>query len=47
MQKLSSRLLEISKNVKNNDIIADVGSDHAFLPIYLLENKCVYQKVIY
>lgn len=41
MQKLSSRLLEISKNVKNNDIIADVGSDHAFLPIYLLENNII------
>ncbi len=36
---LSKRLLEISKYVDKNDSVLDVGCDHAYLSIYLKENK--------
>lgn len=39
--KLSPRLLYISSFISNDMIIADIGSDHGFLPYYLLENKII------
>ena len=35
---LSNRLAAIAKLIKNGDIIADIGTDHALLPVFLLEN---------
>lgn len=37
--KLKNRLLEISKLVKLNSIVIDVGCDHGLLSIYLTENN--------
>ncbi|MBE6148714.1 MAG: SAM-dependent methyltransferase [Firmicutes bacterium] len=42
---LSGRLLTIAKLVKPNASVLDVGTDHAYLPIYLKESK-VCKKVI-
>ena len=33
------RLETLSKNINLNEIVADIGTDHAFLAIYLFENK--------
>ena len=45
MVKLSKRLMAIANLVENTDILVDIGSDHALLPIYLAENNIV--KTIY
>lgn len=45
MIKLSKRLESISKHVDSNDLIADIGCDHALLDIYLAINKGV-KKII-
>lgn len=34
---LSKRLSEVAKFVRSDSIVADVGTDHAYLPIYLLK----------
>ena len=39
--KLSKRLSFIAGFIDNNMIIADIGSDHGYLPYYLLENKII------
>ena len=39
--KLSKRLSFIASFVDNHMIIADIGSDHGYLPYYLLENKII------
>ena len=39
--KLSKRLLSIASLVKPNDVIADIGCDHALLDIYLVKNKII------
>lgn len=31
--------MEISKLVEKNSIVADIGTDHGLLPVYLIENK--------
>lgn len=41
MSTLSNRLKEVSTLVKKNARVVDVGSDHAYLPIYLLEQGIV------
>ncbi|MBR4162522.1 MAG: SAM-dependent methyltransferase [Solobacterium sp.] len=35
---ISHRMIEIAKMVKTGMAVADIGTDHAFLPIYLVEN---------
>lgn len=45
MNKLSNRLKAIVKFVDKKDCIVDVGCDHGYLSIYLVENKLV-KKVI-
>ena len=45
MNKLSNRLKAIVKFVDQKDSIVDVGCDHGYLSIYLVENKLV-KKVI-
>lgn len=37
--QMKNRIIELSKRIKKNSVIADIGSDHAFLSIYLLKNK--------
>jgi len=36
---LSTRLLAIAEFIKDNSTIADIGTDHALLPIHLEQNK--------
>lgn len=40
---LSVRLSYIASFINSNMVIADIGSDHGFLPYYLLENKIIYK----
>lgn len=37
--KLSERLMTIANLVPNNSIVADIGTDHGYIPAYLIENK--------
>jgi len=39
--KLSKRLQTIADFVKKNSVVADIGTDHAHIPIYLIENKII------
>lgn len=42
--KLSKRLqllADLIKKYKQGDVLADIGTDHAYLPCYLVENKIV------
>lgn len=43
--KLSKRLLSIAELVPKNSIVADVGTDHGYIPAYLIENQ-ISKKVI-
>ncbi|WP_353096064.1 class I SAM-dependent methyltransferase [Tissierella praeacuta] len=43
--KLSERLLAIANLVPKNSIVADIGTDHGYIPTYLIENK-ISKKVI-
>ncbi len=43
--KLDNRLMAIANLVRNNKIFADIGTDHAYLPVYLVE-KGIIQKGI-
>lgn len=40
-QKLSKRLEKVASFVPRNAIVADIGSDHAYLPCYLVLNNLV------
>ncbi|WP_342252254.1 class I SAM-dependent methyltransferase [Spiroplasma endosymbiont of Amphibalanus improvisus] len=37
--KISKRLETIGKNINKNEIIADIGTDHALVPIFLFLNQ--------
>ncbi|QAT42899.1 tRNA (adenine(22)-N(1))-methyltransferase [Aminipila luticellarii] len=39
MMKLSDRLQMIADLIENGQTVADIGTDHGFLPIYLWESK--------
>lgn len=39
--KLSKRLQAIADFVKKDAVVADIGTDHAYVPIYLTENKII------
>lgn len=41
----SKRLLEITQLVGKNSIVADIGTDHGYIPVYLIENG-ISKKVI-
>lgn len=43
--KLTSRLAVVASKVPIGSIVADIGTDHAYVPIFLIENK-ICQKVI-
>lgn len=43
--KLSKRLLSIAGLVPKNSIVGDIGTDHGYIPAYLIENK-ISKKVI-
>ncbi len=45
MIKLSPRLKKIAQQIDAGETMADIGTDHGFLPIYLWENK-ICPKVI-
>ena len=39
MVKLSNRLLAVASFVTDGNVLADVGTDHGYSPIYLLQEK--------
>ena len=39
MVKLSNRLLAVASFVTNGNVLADVGTDHGYIPIYLMQEK--------
>ena len=39
--KLSKRLQTIADFVKKNSVVADIGTDHAHIPIYLIKNNII------
>ena len=38
MQNLSKRLKAVASLVKKGSSVADVGTDHGYIPVYLIEN---------
>lgn len=38
---LTERLKKAAELIGNEKVLADIGCDHGYLPIYLLENKCI------
>ena len=39
MVKLSNRLLAVASFVTDGNVLADVGTDHGYIPVYLLQTK--------
>ncbi|OLS03360.1 tRNA (adenine(22)-N(1))-methyltransferase [Tissierella creatinophila] len=42
---LSDRLIKIAGFIKKNTVVLDVGTDHGYIPIYLIENQ-ISKKII-
>ena len=45
MNRLSERLLHISGQVRAGQTLADVGCDHGYLPIYLVQKGCMQRAI--
>lgn len=45
MIKISPRLMLVTKFIKKNSYVLDVGTDHGLLPMYLVENKIIDKAV--
>ncbi|MBS4536919.1 tRNA (adenine(22)-N(1))-methyltransferase TrmK [Clostridium sp. D2Q-11] len=43
--KLTPRLLEIANKVEKDSVVADIGTDHGYIPVYLIEEG-ISRKVI-
>lgn len=43
--QLDKRLSVVADLVRKDKIFADVGTDHAFLPVYLIENKIICKAI--
>lgn len=43
--KLDSRLMAIANLVRKDRVFADIGTDHAYLPIYLVENGIIQKSI--
>lgn len=41
MVKLSPRLLAVSNLVRHGSVLADIGCDHGYLPVYLLQKEII------
>jgi tRNA (adenine22-N1)-methyltransferase len=44
-KNLSERLMKVASFVEKNTILADIGSDHAYLPCYLVHNGVITQAI--
>lgn len=44
--KLSDRLNIIANEINSNETMADIGCDHGFLPLYLLENNICTKAIL-
>lgn len=43
--KLDSRLMAIAMLVRKDRVFADIGTDHAYLPVYLVENGIISKAI--
>ena len=43
--KLTDRLLKIASLVDNGKRIADIGTDHGYIPVYLLNQNKIRRKI--
>lgn len=46
MHKLDIRLKTIADMVDKTEVIADIGTDHGYLPVYLLKNNIVKRAIL-
>ena len=35
----SQRIIDLASLIKKDNVVVDVGTDHGYLPIYLIKNK--------
>ena len=42
---ISERLKILANYVNKNDVVGDIGTDHGFIPIYLIENKKINRMI--
>ena len=45
MNRLSERLMHIAGQVRVGQVLADVGCDHGYLPIYLVQKGCMQRAI--